>query len=323
MQSIEDLKIETLHSKVIAVIGYGSQGKAQALNMKDSGLNVIIGLNPSSKSFQVAKDNGFEVLNIKEAAKKADILFLLTPDETHGKIFLNDIKGNLKQGGIIVVAHGFSFHFNYVEDYKDYNILMLAPKAIGPAVRRNFIEKNGMLSLLAVFYSFEKSEDVLINLKELAKAIGCTQVMQTTFKEECEVDLFSEQAVLCGGVISLFSKAFEVLCEKGYKPEVAYFECICELKLIVDLIYTNGTGKMFSLISNAAKYGGLKAGDYLIDDSIKEKMEVLLTNIQNGSFANDFMNEVKNGYKFKGQIAKKYEDSKLEQAFNNIKDITK
>jgi ketol-acid reductoisomerase len=322
MRDLNEYKFKYVQNKLIAVLGYGSQGSAQALNLKDSGLNVIIGLDQNSKSRKIALKDGFEVFTIAEASNKADIILMLLPDEIQGSIFNSDIKPNFKKSGTLVVAHGFSFHFGYIKDFKEYNIGMLAPKAVGKAVRKNFLEKTGIFSLIAKFHEIDENlESILL---DLAKGIGSKKALETTFKVECETDIFGEQAVLCGGVVSLFEKAFEVLIEDGYSPEIAYYECVHELKLIADIIYEKGLRTMFSSISNTAKYGGFTRGDYIVDETVKARMKEVLRGIQNGEFAREFMEaSFEKKYSFKEKIASKYQNSELEKAGQNVINILK
>jgi ketol-acid reductoisomerase len=322
MKNLSNFKLSFLQNKIVVMIGFGSQGSAWALNLKDSGFNIKIALQDGSKSKQKVLDAGFEVLSLEEGIKTADVVMMLIPDENHGEFFTQYIKPNLKKGAAIIVAHGFSFHFNFVNDYKNYNIGMIAPKAVGKAVRSHFIEKKPLFSLTAKFW--EVDNNLTSILDEIAMGIGSKMVLETTFKEECESDLFGEQAVLCGGVVSLFKNAFDVMVEEGFSPFVAYYECIHELKLIVDLIYEKGVNDMFSSISNTAKFGGLKTGDFLINEDVKTKMKEVLTNIQNGSFAKSFMNEalIKN-YQFKKEIEQKYKTSKLNKAGKEVINLFK
>lgn len=322
MKNLSNLKLSFLQNKIIVMIGFGSQGSSWALNLKDSGFNVKVALQDGSKSKQKVLDFGFEVLSLEEGVKTADVVMMLIPDENHGEFFAKYIKPNLKKGATIIVAHGFSFHFNIVNDYKNYNIGMVAPKAVGKAVRSHFVQKKPLFSLTAKFW--EVDNNLTSILDEIAMGIGSKKILETTFKEECESDLFGEQAVLCGGVISLFKNAFDVMVEDGFSPFVAYYECIHELKLIVDLIYEKGVNDMFSSISNTAKFGGLKTGDFLINQDVKTRMKEVLTNIQNGSFAKTFMEEaLTKNYQFKEEIEQKYKTSKLNKAGEEVINLFK
>lgn len=322
MRDVSQLKIEYLKNKVIAVLGFGSQGLAQSLNLRDSGLEVIIGLRNGSNSVSKAKNEGFDVMEPAIASKKSDVILVALPDEVHAQVFAEDIKPNFKRGNTVIVIHGLSFHFGYVSDFEEYNIGMVAPKAVGPAVRKNFIDKTGIFSLISKFHCINEEIDFI--LPEFAKVIGSKKILETTFKEECETDLFGEQVVICGGVISLFSKAFDVLVENGYSHEIAYFECIHELKLIMDLVHERGIDGMFSSISNTAKYGGLKVGDFIIDDTVKERMRKSLSEIQNGNFANKFINAMHAKEEIFGkEVQDRYKTSKLGIAGDNVINILK
>jgi ketol-acid reductoisomerase len=317
MKDLSQLQLNLTKTKKIAIFGFGSQGKSQALNLRDSGLNIIIALRENSASRKAAIAEGFQVETGEVASKKADIIMLLLPDETHKEIFDTEIKPNFKKGGTIIVAHGLSFHFGLMQNFADYNIGMIAPKAVGPAVRKNFLSGEGIFSLFAKFHEITTDlEDILL---EIAFAIGTKRVLETDFKTECETDLFGEQVSIVGGVTSLLTKSFEVLLEAGYNPEIAYYECVQELKLITDLIYEKGIDAMFSSISNTAKYGAFKVGDFIIDESVKVRMKEALKNIQNGSFAQEFMKD-KN---FKEEIGKKYRDTALIKAGKNVLNIKK
>lgn len=317
MKDLSQLQLNLIKTKKIAIFGFGSQGKSQALNLRDSGLNIVIALRQNSASREVAITEGFQVETGEVASKQADIIMLLLPDETHKEIFETEIKPNFKKGGTIIVAHGLSFHFKLIHDFADYNIGMIAPKAVGPAVRKNFLSGEGIFSLFAKFHEITTDlEDILL---EIAFAIGTNRILETDFKTECETDLFGEQVSIVGGVTSLITKSFEVLVEAGYNPEIAYYECVQELKLITDLIYEKGIDAMFSSISNTAKYGAFKVGDFIIDESVKVRMKEALKSIQDGSFAKEFMKD-KN---FKEEIGKKYRDTALIKAGKNVLNIKK
>ena len=261
-----DAKPDALKRKTIAVFGYGSQGHAQALNLRESGYSVIIGLDPERGSAKRAREAGFEVLAPAEAAKRADYLQILTPDETQGELYAESIRPYLTKGKVLGFSHGFAVTFKTIEPPADVDVVMIAPKSPGHLVRRQYTEGRGVPALIAVY------QDVSGNAHELALAyadgIGSTRagVLQTTFKEETESDLFGEQAVLCGGLTSLIKKGFETLVEAGYQPEIAYFECLHEIKLIVDLIYEGGMDRMRYSISNTAEYGDLTRGEAVVGD---------------------------------------------------------
>jgi ketol-acid reductoisomerase len=290
-----DANPNALKGKTIAVFGYGSQGHAQAQNLRDSGYNVIIGLDPSRGSATQAKADGFTVLPPAEAAKRADWIQILTPDETQADFYEKDIKPGLTKGKILGFSHGFSIHFKAIVPPPDVDVVMIAPKSPGHLVRRVYTEGRGVPSLIAVH------QDASGRAHELglcyAYGIGSTRagVLQTTFKEETESDLFGEQAVLCGGLTSLMKKGFETLVEAGYQPEIAYFECIHEMKLIVDLIYEGGLARMRYSISNTAEYGDLTRGPRVVTDEARATMKKILAEIQSGEFAREWINENKTG----------------------------
>ena len=292
-----DANPNALKGKTIAVFGYGSQGHAQAQNLRDSGYNVIIGLDPSRGSATQAKADGFTVLPPAEAAKKADWLQILTPDETQADFFEKDIKPGLTKGKVLSFSHGFSIHFKAIIPPADVDVVMIAPKGPGHLVRRVYAEGRGVPALIAIH------QDATGKAHELALCyaygIGATRagVLQTTFKEETESDLFGEQAVLCGGLTSLMKKGFETLVEAGYQPEIAYFECIHEMKLIVDLIYDGGLARMRYSISNTAEFGDLTRGPRVVPDETRATMKKILSEIQSGEFAREWINENKTGCK--------------------------
>ena len=292
-----DANPNALKGKTIAVFGYGSQGHAQAQNLRDTGYNVIIGLDPSRGSATQAKADGFTVLPPAEAAKKADWLQILTPDETQADFFEKDIRPGLTKGKVLSFSHGFSIHFKAIVPTADVDVVMIAPKGPGHLVRRVYAEGRGVPALIAIH------QDATGKAHELALCyaygIGATRagVLQTTFKEETESDLFGEQAVLCGGLTSLMKKGFETLVEAGYQPEIAYFECIHEMKLIVDLIYDGGLARMRYSISNTAEFGDLTRGPRVVPDETRATMKKILSEIQSGEFAREWINENKTGCK--------------------------
>ncbi len=292
-----DAKPDALKRKTIAVFGYGSQGHAQALNLRESGYSVIIGLDPERGSAKRAREAGFEVLAPAEAAKRADYLQILTPDETQGELYAESIRPYLTKGKVLGFSHGFAVTFKTIEPPADVDVVMIAPKSPGHLVRRQYTEGRGVPALIAVY------QDVSGNAHELALAyadgIGSTRagVLQTTFKEETESDLFGEQAVLCGGLTSLIKKGFETLVEAGYQPEIAYFECLHEIKLIVDLIYEGGMDRMRYSISNTAEYGDLTRGEAVVGEPSRQAMKKVLADIQSGEFAREFIAEHRSGNK--------------------------
>ena len=290
-----DANPAALKGKTIAILGYGSQGHAQAQNLRDSGYQVIVGLDPERSSAQQAKADGMAVVPPAEAAKRADWIQILTPDETQAQVYESAIKPFLHPGKILGVSHGFSIHFKTIIPPKDVDVVMIAPKSPGHLLRRVYAEGRGVPSLIAVHQdaSGRAHEYALC----YAHGIGSTRagVLQTTFKEETESDLFGEQAVLCGGLTSLIKKGFETLVEAGYQPEVAYFECLHEMKLIVDLIYEGGLGRMRYSISNTAEDGDLTRGEKVVGETTRAAMKEILARIQDGSFAKEWVEENKNG----------------------------
>ena len=286
-----DADFDLLKERVVSVIGYGSQGHAQALNLKESGANVIVGLRPSSISVDEAKANGLTVKSVEEAAAEGDIVQVLIPDELQGSVYKNQIEPNLSDGNMLLFSHGFSIHFGQIAPSEGVDVAMIAPKAPGHLVRRVFTEGAGTPCLLALHQDATGlARDVAL---AYAKGIGGTRagVIETTFQEETETDLFGEQAVLCGGTTALIKAAFETLVEAGYQPEMAYFECLHELKLIVDLIYEGGLTWMRHSISNTAEYGDLTRGPRIVDEGVKERMKELLAEVQSGKFAREWVLE--------------------------------
>lgn len=293
----QDADSNVLKGKTVAVIGYGSQGHAQAQNLRDSGIKVIIGLRPG-KSFTQAQNDGFDVYPVAEAAKLADLVQILLPDETQAKVYKDEIEPNLKKNATLVFSHGFNIHFGQITPAADVDVIMIAPKSPGHLVRRTYVEGFGVPGLIAV-HQDATGKAHAIGLA-YAKGIGCTRagVIETSFKEETETDLFGEQAVLCGGVTALIKAGFETLVEGGYAPEMAYFECLHEMKLIVDLIYEGGMAKMRDSISNTAEYGDYVTGPRIVTDETKKEMKRVLSDIQQGKFARDFILENQSGRAF-------------------------
>lgn len=293
----KDANPSALKGKTIAVFGYGSQGHAQAQNLRDSGYNVIIGLDPERGSAKQARADGMTVLAPAEAAKRADWIQILTPDETQAEFYLAAIKPHLTKGKILGFSHGFAIHFKTIEPPKDVDVVMIAPKSPGHLLRRVYAQGGGVPALLAIHQdSSGRAHEYAL---AYAHGIGSTRagVLQTTFKEETESDLFGEQAVLCGGLTSLIKKGFETLTAAGYAPEIAYFECLHEMKLIVDLIYEGGLSRMRYSISNTAEYGDLTRGEKVVGDETRKAMKEVLARIQDGSFAKEWIEENKKGGK--------------------------
>lgn len=292
----DDVDTSVIADKTIAVIGYGSQGHAQSRNMADSGLNVIVGLRKDGKSWQKAKDDGMNVMTIEDAAKEADIIHILLPDEIQATVYENQIKPYVESGNTISFSHGFNIHFDLIQPPEDVNIVMFAPKGPGSMVRQTYLEGFGIPGLVAV--EQDPSGDALQLALGMAKAAGFTKagLIETTFKEETETDLFGEQAVLCGGLTELIKNGFDTLVEAGYQPEIAYFETCHEVKLIVDIIYKKGFEGMWKDVSNTAEYGGLTRRTSVIGEDSKKAMKEVLTQIQDGTFKNEFAEEYASGF---------------------------
>nr|WP_315058551.1 ketol-acid reductoisomerase [uncultured Campylobacter sp.] len=292
----KDCDLSLIRSKTVAMIGFGSQGHAHAENLRDSGVKVIVGLAKGGRSWAKAEAKGFEVKTVAEAAKAADVVMILTPDELQAEIFERDIKPNLNEGDAIAFGHGFNVHFGQIKAPEDIDVIMIAPKAPGHTVRSEFVRGGGIPDLIAVEQNASgKAKELALSY---ASAIGGgrTGIIETTFKDETETDLFGEQAVLCGGLCALVNAGFETLVDAGYEPEMAYFECLHELKLIVDLMYQGGMADMRYSISNTAEYGDYVSGPRVIGEDSKKAMKEILKEIQNGKFAKDFILERKAGY---------------------------
>ncbi|QEZ89888.1 ketol-acid reductoisomerase [Aliarcobacter cibarius] len=292
----KDCNIELIKSKKVAMIGFGSQGHAHAENLRDSGVEVVVGLRQGGSSWKKAEAKGFKVLTVAEATKIADVVMILLPDENQAEIYEKEIKPNLKAGAYLAFGHGFNIHYKRIIPSSNMNIMMIAPKAPGHTVRSEFVKGGGIPDLIAVHQ--DASGDTKQVALAYASAIGGgrTGIIETTFKDETETDLFGEQAVLCGGATALVQAGFEVLTEAGYEPEMAYFECLHELKLIVDLMYEGGIADMRYSISNTAEYGDYVSGPRVINDESKKAMRQILKEIQNGVFAKDFILEGQAGY---------------------------
>ncbi|MBX6394394.1 MAG: ketol-acid reductoisomerase [Alicyclobacillaceae bacterium] len=286
----QDADLKLLDGKTVAVIGYGSQGHAQAQNLRDSGVSVVVGLR-QGRSWKQAEEDGFEVLSVAEATRRADIIQILMPDERQAQTYREEIEPNLRAGKMLMFSHGFNIHFGQIVPPSDVDVTMIAPKSPGHLLRRTYTEGTGVPALLAVH------QDASGRAKEIAlayaKGIGCTRagVIETTFKEETETDLFGEQAVLCGGVSALVKAGFETLVEAGYKPEIAYFECLHELKLIVDLMYEGGLSRMRYSISDTAEFGDYRTGPRIVNEQTREEMRRVLREIQTGQFAREWILE--------------------------------
>ena len=309
----KDADLSVLKNKTLAVLGFGSQGHAHALNLKESGLKVIVGLYEGSKSIPVAEEKGFKVVSTAEAVKQADVIFVALPDTKQAKVYEKDIAPNLAKGKTLLFSHGFSIHFKTIVPPKNVDVILVAPKGPGHIVRRQYVEGKGVPALIAVYQN--ASGKAKATALAWAKGIGGTRagVIQTTFKEETETDLFGEQTVLCGGASALIQAGYETLVEAGYQPEMAYFECLHELKLIVDLMNEAGISGMRFSISETAKWGDVSVGPKIIDASVKKRMKAALKDIQSGKFAKGWVNEYKGGYKKYNALLKKGEKHSIEK----------
>jgi len=292
----KDIDEKILKGKTVAVIGYGSQGRAQALNMKESGVNVIIGLRPG-KSWRKAEEDGLKVMTVIEAAKAADIVLMLVPDMAQPVVYKEEVSLAMSKGKTLQFAHGFNIHFGAIKPPMDVDVIMVAPKSPGAELRRQYEAGFGVPSLVAVHQ--DASGKALEKALALAKSLGSGKagIIEASFKDETEEDLFGEQAVLCGGADQLIRRGFKVLIEAGYPPELAYFEVCNELKLIVDLIYKSGIGGMYRAVSDTAKWGGLTVGPKIVDGHVEKNMRKALLDVQSGKFAKEWMNEYKEGSK--------------------------
>ncbi|MFC7051698.1 ketol-acid reductoisomerase [Hansschlegelia quercus] len=301
-----DADLNLIKGKQVAIIGYGSQGHAHALNLRDSGVpNIIVGLRPGSASAKKAEAEGFKVMPPAEAAKISDVVMLLTPDELQADIYKESLEPNLKEGAALLFAHGLAVHFNLIEPRKDLDVLLVAPKGPGHTVRGEYLKGGGVPSLIAIAQDASgNAHDIGLSYAS-ANGGGRAGIIETTFKEECETDLFGEQVVLCGGLVELIRAGFETLVEAGYAPEMAYFECLHETKLIVDLIYEGGIANMNYSISNTAEYGEYVSGPRIITPETKAEMKRVLNDIQSGVFVRNWMLENKvNQTSFKATRAK-------------------
>ena len=317
----KDADLGQFKGKTVAVLGYGSQGHAHALNLKDSGVKVIIGLYKGSKSKPVAEKQGFKVYDTAEAVRLADIIMISLPDMKQADVYKQDIEPNLAKGKTLVFLHGLSIHFGLIKLPKNIDCIMVAPKGPGHIVRRLYVEGKGMPALIAVAQdASKKAKKVAL---AWAKGIGSTRagVLQTTFKEETETDLFGEQAVLCGGVSALIQSGFETLVAAGYQPEMAYFECLHEMKLICDLIYESGISGMRFSISETAKYGDITRGPRLINAKVKAEMKKILKEIQSGKFVKEWVKEYKGGLKNYNKLLKAGEKHQIEKTGARLRGI--
>lgn len=308
----KDANLDKLRGKKVAIIGYGSQGHAHANNLKDSGIDVVVGLRQGSSSSNKAKQAGLEVAEVSEAVAQADIVMMLCPDESMGEIY-RGIEADFKPGASLAFAHGFNIHFGYIEPRKDLNVIMIAPKGPGHLVRSTYERGAGVPCLAAIHQ--DATGDALDISVAYASAIGGGRagIIETTFKEETETDLFGEQAVLCGGATALVQAGFETLVEAGYAPEMAYFECMHELKLIVDLMYEGGIADMRYSISNTAEFGDLTRGPRIVNEQTKAEMKKILNEIQSGEFAKEWMEENASGGKRFPELRRKGQEHQIEK----------
>ncbi len=306
-----DCNLGLLDGKTVAIMGYGSQGHAHAQNLNESGVDVIVGLRKDSSSWKKAEDAGLKVMEIPEAAKAADIVMMLVPDELAADIYNEQVAPFMEEGNVLCFAHGFNIHFNFIKPAKDIDVIMIAPKGPGHTVRSQYLEGKGVPSLIAVYQDASgRAKDYAL---AYASGIGAGRagILETSFREETETDLFGEQAVLCGGVTELMKAGFDTLVEAGYEPEMAYFECIHEMKLIVDLINSGGFAMMRYSISNTAEYGDYRTGKRLITDDTRKEMKKVLSEIQDGTFASEFMSEFSSGRKAKFLATRRKESEHL------------
>ncbi|MBI1932109.1 MAG: ketol-acid reductoisomerase [Ignavibacteriales bacterium] len=315
----QDASLDLLKNKKIAVLGYGSQGHAHSLNLKDSGMNVCVGLKESSKNWKVAEEAGLKVYTVSDAVKNSNVIMILLPDQFQKEVYDAEIAPYLKEGDTLAFGHGFNIHYKQIVPPANVNVMMIAPKSPGHLVRRTFEQGNGVPCLIAVH------QDYSGNTKDLAlawaKGIGGTKagVIETNFKDETETDLFGEQAVLCGGSAELIKAGFEVLVDAGYPPELAYFECMHEMKLIVDLYYEGGLSRMNFSVSDTAEYGGMTRGPRLITEETKKEMKKILTEVQDGSFANEFISEIKNGSQNFGKLRSSNQQHGIEKVGGELR----
>ena len=315
----QDADISILKGKTVAIIGYGSQGHAHAQNLRDSGVNVVIGQRPGGPNYDLAKQHGFEPLSAAEAAKKADMVMILLQDQYQSAVYKNEIAPHMTAGKALLFAHGFNIHFGQIEPPKDVDVFLIAPKGPGHLVRRTYTEGGGVPALVAIHQ--DATGDALKKALAYAKGVGGTRsgVIETTFREETETDLFGEQAVLCGGLSALVKAGFETLVEAGYQPEIAYFECMHEVKLIVDLMYEGGLAKMRYSISDTAEYGDYRTGSRIITAETKKEMRRVLDDIQQGKFARDFILEAQAGYPMFKATRKNEAEHKLEEVGSRLR----
>lgn len=319
----QDADLKHLENKIIGIIGYGSQGHAQAQNLRDSGLNVMVSEIAGNANYDLAKSHGFEPVSAAELTKTADIIQILVPDEYQGEIYEKEIKPNLSAGKAIMFSHGFNINFKQIVPSKDIDVFMIAPKGPGHLVRSEYEKGGGVPCLVAVFQDASgKAKDIAL---AYGKGVGGGRagILETTFQEETETDLFGEQVVLCGGAAELVKKGFETLIEAGYQPEIAYFECLHELKLIVDLFYQGGISYMRYSVSNTAEYGDLTRGPRIVNDKTKEEMKKILTEVQDGTFAREWIAECKSGKKNFQRMEQEGKDHPIEVVGRKLRKMMK
>jgi ketol-acid reductoisomerase len=316
----KDADVDLIKSKKVAIFGFGSQGHAHALNLKDSGVNdVAVALREGSSSKKKAESQGLRVMSLSDAAEWADVVMILTPDELQAQIYKNHIEQRVKEGTSIAFAHGLNIHFNLINARKDLDVFMIAPKGPGHLVRSEYQKGGGVPCLMAIHKdSSGKARDLALSYA-VAIGGGKSGIIETTFREECETDLFGEQTVLCGGLVELIKNGFETLVEAGYSPEMAYFECLHEVKLIVDLIYEGGIANMNYSISNTAEYGEYVSGKKIINSDTKMRMKEILSDIQSGKFAKQWMDECKNGQKNFLKMRKDLSNHPIEQVGEKLR----
>jgi len=316
----KDADVNLIKSKRVAIFGFGSQGHAHALNLKDSGVNnVVVALREGSSSKKKAESQGLRVMSLSDAAEWADVVMILTPDELQAQIYKNHIEQRVKEGTSIAFAHGLNIHFNLINARKDLDVFMIAPKGPGHLVRSEYQKGGGVPCLMAIHKdSSGKARDLALSYA-VAIGGGKSGIIETTFREECETDLFGEQTVLCGGLVELIKNGFETLVEAGYSPEMAYFECLHEVKLIVDLIYEGGIANMNYSISNTAEYGEYVSGKKIINSDTKKRMKEILNDIQSGKFAKQWMDECKNGQKNFLKMRKDLSNHPIEQVGEKLR----
>ncbi len=318
----KDADVSLIKSKKVAIFGFGSQGHAHALNLKDSGVKeVVVALREGSSSKKKAESQGLRVMSLSDAAEWADIVMILTPDELQAQIYKNHVEQRMKEGTSIAFAHGLNIHFNLINARKDLDVFMIAPKGPGHLVRSEYQKGGGVPCLMAIHKdSSGKARDLALSYA-MAIGGGKSGVIETTFKEECETDLFGEQTILCGGLVELIKNGFETLVEAGYSPEMAYFECLHEVKLIVDLIYEGGIANMNYSISNTAEYGEYVSGKKIINSDTKKRMKEILNDIQSGKFAKQWMNECKSGKKNFLKMRKDLSNHPIEQVGEKLRGL--